>query len=372
MRQIDAAQHSLWRDRGGHGRGSRRWLPDDGRQPARVDRVSELLAAPLVFGARERSIGGQRREAGMVARGAAGPGRALSDARRSRQRDASATEPAFWRHAPAGRHRQGLRNRARTAVSRRALRRARRVDAREPAAGTHPSLVGHGTDGDDGDDLEQPRRSPAALGPHHPDDPGPPRHARPAGGRRPAPAAQCGAAAPRRTGDSCPDAYRRMRSPITCTRRTRATPRRDRAPRSFPRPWSRPTRARPTHEPHRAARTDGADQGVSHAGRSLRRGEGRQPARSAFRIHLHRRALGLRQVHRALDHRRPSTGHARRRRHQGTSDDRARRRQGRRISDALPAAVVDRQGKRPSGREAEVPPLEGPRPEGFTRNSTSN
>ncbi len=35
------------------------------------------------------------------------------------------------------------------------------------------------TAGHDRDDLEQPRRSAAAVGPHHPDDAGPPRHARP-------------------------------------------------------------------------------------------------------------------------------------------------------------------------------------------------
>ena len=156
-----------------------------------------------------------------------------------------------------------------------------------------------------------------------------------------------------------PDAYRRIAHRSRARGERAPRPDANRAPWSFPRPWCRPTRARPTHEPHRAARTDGADQGVSHTGRPLRRGEGRQPARSAFRVHLHRRALGLRQVHRALDHRRPSTGHARRRRHQGPSDDRARRRQGRRLSDALPAPVVDRQGERVAGGEAEVPPLEG-------------
>ena len=76
-------------------------------------------------------------------------------------------------------------------------------------------------------------------------------------------------------------------------------------------------------------------------------------------IHLHRRALRLRQVDRPLDHRGPSTGHRGRRGHQWQADDRTGRRSRRGFSDAVSAAVVDRPAECRAGCAAEVQCAQG-------------
>ena len=77
------------------------------RQERRI-RVSELLAAAVVLGARERAAGGRRR---LSRRGRArgrSPSAAVSRQGRSGERRRSAAEPALGRHAAARRHRAGV------------------------------------------------------------------------------------------------------------------------------------------------------------------------------------------------------------------------------------------------------------------------
>ncbi len=119
-----------------------------------VYRVSELLAAPVVLGGRERPACCRRRPSAVVPRRAEGSVGALSASGRSRQRTPPPAEPAFRRNAAAGRHRPRIRDRSRSAVSRRAVWRARRADAREPSAGARASLLGGRASGHHGHDYE--------------------------------------------------------------------------------------------------------------------------------------------------------------------------------------------------------------------------
>ena len=143
MRQIDAAQPAVWRHQGRR-RQIMMAVRRIGRQPAsRVDRLPELLAAAMVFGPRKRAIRRGRREAGMVAHRAQATGRAISPlvglgnaytgGRVSCLAACASESPSRGRSQPS-----------RTPVSRRAIWRARRVDARESATGARPSLVGGG------------------------------------------------------------------------------------------------------------------------------------------------------------------------------------------------------------------------------------
>ena len=90
----------------------------------------------------------------------------------------------------------------------------------------------------------------------------------------------------------------------------------------------------------RAARTHRADEGVRDADRAVRRRQGRQRADPARRVRLHPRPLRLRQIDRAVDHRRPRAATS-----AASSSTAGGRRTGSRaragVSVAVPAAVAD-------------------------------
>src|SRR6185436_506957 len=142
------------------------------RAAERRHRLSELLAAAVVFGARERPAGRRggvsRLEQGTTERA----GHAAPRGGRSRQGPSAASRTTLWRHAPTRRHCPRVRDRTGDPVSRRALRRARCADARVAAAGAGAAHVLRAQAGDDGDDYQQRGGSAAALGSHRADDEG--------------------------------------------------------------------------------------------------------------------------------------------------------------------------------------------------------
>ena len=98
-------------------------------------------------------------------------------------------------------------------------------------------------------------------------------------------------------------------------------------------------RARPDARPD-SARADRSDEDLSNPRGDVRRGGERQRDHSRGGVRLHPGPLRLRQIHRAVDHRRAAASHARRRRDRRHRGRRARRRSRRRLSVAMPAAVA--------------------------------
>ena len=277
----------------------------------------------------------------VVARRAEGTVGALSGSGRPRQRAAPPAEPAFRRHAAARRDRPRVRDRSRSAVSRRAVRRARRADARQPSAGARAALLRGRAAGDHGHDHEQPRRGAAALGPDHSDDAGTARDARIACRRR---SRQTDAAPTSSLTTSTrfsPGPTSSSACPIICTRHaTRARIARGRSRRRHSHPSPSKRRA---YEHHRPARADRPHEGISDRRRARSwpsRTSTSAIQKSEFICIVGHSGCGKSTVLSIIAGlQRATEGGVV---INGQADDRARRRSRSRLSDAVAAAVAHR------------------------------